>query len=500
MKRAELKDIHKIYETSPDGSGTTERFTALDGVTLAFLPGEIHTILGENGAGKSTLVHILSGLHAPTQGCVRIGDQEFCFRSPSEALSAGIAMVHQRPLLCDEISVLENILLGGSGLFLHRAACGKKVADLLARWESTLDLSAPARSLNPAGRLYAALFGALYREPDFLILDEPTAVLSPDERELFFRSLQTARARGLGIILITHKLEEAARWSDRVSILRQGKLVYTASVRMPPDSMPVTEELLENLLDPDHAKIGRKHTVTDSEAHPGTEDDKKADRHAFTATGITAEPGNRNPVRDITFSARAGKITGIIGLPGSGIETLEDVLSGMIRATKGTLALGPVILSMEEITPALLRRQGAAIVPSDRSFRASHPDLTILEMLVPYRRNGFFTDRPADLAFARRILEAEQIEAAPDRLVKTLSGGQLQRLILARELSTRPQFLILAEPEWGLDIRSTELLRQRLSAAAESGMTILVLTDNADSIHERDFYDDTRILKDGSLS
>ncbi len=496
MKRAELKDIHKIFETAPDSSGAMSSFTALDGVTLAFLPGEIHTILGENGAGKSTLVHILSGLHAPTQGCVRIGEQDFCFRSPSEALSAGIAMVHQRPLLSDEITVLENIMVGSKGFLLHRSRCKKEITTLLARWDISLNLSAPGNSLNPAGRLYTELVGALYRKPDFLILDEPTAVLSPDERERFFSSLQKARARGLGIILITHKLEEAVRWSDRISVLRQGRLIYTASVHMPPDTIPVTEELLKNMLDPDHRSAKHKSSLHGT----GTVNSCPDERGTLTVSGLSAEPQNRNPVRDITFTALPGRITGIFGLLGSGIETLEDVLSGMIRSDKGTINLGTVCLSPEEIVPARLRKHGVAIVPSDRAFRASHPELTIQEMLIPYRQDCLFPDRSAQLAFALKILGDEQIEASPSRKVQTLSGGQLQRLILARELASRPQFLILAEPEWGLDIRSTDLLRQRLSAAAESGMTILVLTDNADSIHENDFYSEIYMLREGVLS
>ncbi len=492
MKRAELKDIHKIFETVSGGSGAAGSFTALDGVSLAFLPGEIHTILGENGAGKSTLVHILSGLHAPTKGCVRIGGQDFCFNSPSEAISAGIAMVHQRPLLSGEITVLENIILGKKGILLRRTRCKKEIAALLAQWDITLDLSAPGSSLNPAERLYTELVGALYRKPDFLILDEPTAVLSSDERDRFFRSLQRARARGLGIILITHKLEEAVRWSDRVSVLRQGRLIYTASMRMPPDSIPVTEELLENLLDPDHSGG----SIRERKQEAGTPEDTCT----LTVSGISAEPENRNPVRDIGFTARGGRITGIFGLPGSGIETLEDVLSGMLRAKKGTFDLGTVRLSPDELTPANLRRHGMAIVPSDRAFRASHPDLTILEMLVPYRQDRLFPDRAANLAFAHRILDAEQMEADPSRKVQTLSGGQLQRLVLARELASKPQFLLLAEPEWGLDIRSTDLLRQRLSAASESGMTILVLTENADADRGNDFYGKTYLLREGTLS
>lgn len=493
-KRAELRDIHKIFETPGNGPDAAQSLIALDGVSLVFLPGEIHAILGENGAGKSTLVNILSGLNQPSRGCILVGGKELCFDSPAEALSAGIAMVHQRPLLSGEISVLENIILGATGIFLRRTSCRKTIGEIARRWNIALDLNAPARTLDAAGRLYTALLGALYRKPDFLILDEPAAVLFPDERERFFRAMQTARAAGLGIILITHKLDEAARWSDRVSVLRRGRLIYSSSVRDPVDSIPVTESLLAGLLNPAPAKPDEKGRTYRTEI-------KSSPPPASLALAkVTAAPPERNPVFAVSFTAMPGRITGIFGLPGSGLDTLEDILSGMITAESGTISSGGSELDIFTVNPAVLRERGIAIVPSDRAFRGSHPELTIFDILTVYRPAAFLRLRARDKAFVAGLLADAHIDALPERTVKTLSGGQLQRLILARELSTGPGILILAEPEWGLDIHSAALLRQRLRTSADGGMTVIILTDDLDSIGDRAFYNDTLTLKEGRLS
>ena len=219
MTTVELDRVTKTFEPS---------FTALDGISLSFARGEIHTVLGENGAGKSTLMNILSGLISPTEGCVKIDGCAVGFSSPEAALSLGIAMVHQRPLLSDDLSVLENIMLGSSGFFLRRRSARTGIASLSSSWDMRLNLSAHTRNLAPSDRLRTALLASLYRKPSFLILDEPTSVLAPEDRERFMKSLVKARDNGMGIIMITHKLNEAIDWSDRVSVLRHGKLVFSA--------------------------------------------------------------------------------------------------------------------------------------------------------------------------------------------------------------------------------------------------------------------------------
>lgn len=509
MKRAILEDIHKIFETRGDTADAFQRFTALDGVTLAFFPGEIHTIIGENGAGKSTLVNILSGLHQPTKGCIRVGGQDICFASPSDALTAGIAMVHQRLLLSDEITVLENILLGKRGFFLHKKNKREKILAIARTWNIELNLDARAGMLNASQRLYTALLGALYTHPDFLILDEPTAVLSDNEKELFFDALKKARARGLGIILITHKMNEAVRISDRISVLSRGKLIFSSTIRENADSTPITEQFLESLIDPDTKKnsnpaiqvktsipqesISKESGVTTLIADDDT-------NIAFAVSGITAEPSNKNPVRDITFSARSGEITGIFGLPLSGIETLEDALSGMLRADEGYMTFGGKSYAAREINPALLRKEKIGIVPSNRAFRASHPELSLFDFLTVYTSNSFFLHMKENAAFVRALLASEQIDAPPFRLVQTLSGGQLQRLILTRELAQNPTILILAQMEWGLDIHSASRLRERLRQEAKNGMTIIILSDTPDQTETTGFYSRMLTLREGRLS
>lgn len=507
MKRLELENVTRIFEPA---------FIALDGINLDFERGTIHTILGENGAGKSTLVHILSGLIEPTEGTIRLDGETARFTSSADALAHGIAMVHQRPLLSDGLTVLENIILGMSGIFLDRRKRRDEIAGIAAAWSLDIDLSAPARALSPRDRLYTALLAALFRHPSFLILDEPTAILDPDERDRFMETLVSARNGGLGIIVITHKLQDAIRWSDRISVLRHGKLVFS-------EPAPVEEIRLASFFG-DRAETNSASTSPGPQAAAGANDDKttNGDRAAygnrspngdrarsggsrsgvrFSVTGLSADLPNRVPIHDITFAAEPGTITGIFGLPGSGIDVLEDLLSGMALSDSGTIAFDSADAKRTErfegsrITPGRLRAAGAGFVPSNRTFRGANPKLSVRDVLAAYQKTG---TAEAD-RFVRQILDSEDIDTAERRLAGTLSGGQLQRLILARELAQGPRVLILAEPEWGLDIVRTDRFRARLREAAKDGMTIIVLTDSPDAMQGRDLYHQIYRLDEGRL-
>ena len=500
MKRLELENVTRIFEPA---------FVALDGIDLGFERGTIHTILGENGAGKSTLVHILSGLIEPTSGTIRIDGKPASFASSADALAHGIAMVHQRPLLSDALSVLENIILGMPGIFLDRRKRRDEIGRTAAAWNLDIDLSAPAHALSPRDRLYTALLAALLRDPSFLILDEPTAILDPDERDCFMESLVRARNGGLGIIVITHKLQDAVRWSDRVSVLRYGKLVFS-------EPAPVEEIRLASFFG-DRAETGSASTSPERQADAGAGKADNGDRATFgnrtpfgdrsrsgirfSVTGLSANLPNRVPIRDVTFSAEPGTITGIFGLPGSGIDVLEDLLSGMAPSDSGTISFDSANADCAKrfeglrITPGRLRAAGAGFVPSNRTFRGANPNLSVRDVLAACQSGG---TAEAD-SFVRQILEREDIDAADSRLAGTLSGGQLQRLILARELARPPRVLILAEPEWGLDIVRTERFRARLREAAKDGMTIIVLTDSPDAMQGRDLYHQIYRLDEGRL-
>jgi simple sugar transport system ATP-binding protein len=506
--KAELRDIRKVFDSGADSGGEREEFLALDGVSLDFLSGEVHAILGENGAGKSTLVNILSGLQSPTSGQLHIDGAPLRFGSPADALAAGIAMVHQRPLLAEELTVLDNILLGSDGFFMRRRQRQAAISEVASHWVIQPRYGALARDCTPSDRLRTALVAALWRRPQFLVLDEPTAILAPTERAAFLRSMREESERGTGVILITHKIDEALTWSDRVSILRKGRLVFSARV-----SPALDDRLVASYLFP--AETGATPTAT-SVTSPATSDatvtsettvdgtaktNSASGGEALAVTNLTARPANRAPIENVAFTADAGKITAILGWPGAGLDTLEDALSGMIRAESATVTLGTgARFDPATLTPAALRAAGIAIVPSDRTFRAAHPDLTVAEALTAYNSAGLLLDRRANERLIRRICAGTHVHVRPNRPMRTLSGGQQQRLILARELETQPRVLILAEPEWGLDAASAARLRETLSRRASEGMTVLILTADLDARDDRSFFDKIYELKEGRLA
>jgi simple sugar transport system ATP-binding protein len=510
MKRAELRNIRKVFEVPSQGGGPATRFTALDGVSIDFLPGEVHALLGENGAGKSTLMHILSGLHRPTDGCIVIGGKDYCFASPRDALASGVAMVHQRPILSDELSVMDNILLGPTGLFLNRSRARASIETEARQWDINLDLESPVSTLDPAGRLRTALLAALHSKPDFLVLDEPTSALDPEEHEQFLSAMCDSRSRGLGVILITHRLGEVLRYADRVSVLRKGQIVFSSPVRTSTWEEPVTGELLTKLLDPtgsaDAEAAANESAAATAHASPSTR--LQSGAPVFSVSKLSARPSDRDAISEVSFTADEGSITGIFGMVGAGLSTLEDILSGMRKPDTGSITVGGVTIPAKKITPAALRKLGITVIPSDRTFRGSNPNLTIRDMLLSRRSDRLFPDAAADDTFVRYILRAEGIDASPARRVRNLSGGQIQRLMLARELAgvtaeksaRAPRVIICAEPEWGLDIASMARLRQRLTAAAASGTAVIVLTDDTESLSDTSFYTRTHILREGRLT
>ncbi len=508
VSKVELDGITMVFPPSIDG--TAPEFRALNGVSLSFARGEVHAILGENGAGKSTLMHVLSGLISPTDGSILADGERARFRSSADALARGIAMVHQRPRLADGLSTIDNALLGESSFFLDRRKAARALDDLAARWNISIDTARAVGEFSPADRLRAALLGALYSDPSFLILDEPTAVLDPDERERFMSAARnSARNEPLGVILVTHKIDDVLTWADRVTVLRKGRIAHSLPVDGIPGGRDQGARWLSSALSPDGdvaISAGDAAISAGAFAISAAGSAIIARGAAFEVRGLTARPYNRNHVIDISFTARPGEITGIVGHPGSGIDTLEDALCGMDKASEGEITLvspeGARTIQARLLTPAWLRANGVALVPSNRAFRGSHPDIAVRDVLIAGRPDAPTGSRKEANAFANAILEAEGIPVPPDRLAGTLSGGQLQRLILARELGGKdaPRALILAEPEWGLDISSVARLRERLRDAARSGIAVLVLTDTPETMTIANFYSRTISLREGRLA
>jgi simple sugar transport system ATP-binding protein len=327
---------------------------------------------------------------------------------------------------------------------------------------------------------------------------------------LLFAALERARGRGLGIILITHRLEEALHRADRISVLRRGRLVWSSAVRnglvdaVPQQNevsqsnevsrsteVPLTEGFLSALLDPEPNPADP--CVLSSRAERDTPDTRKP---ALELDSVSFSEDEREPLRSVSFQAMRGTVTTIAGYPGSGLGTLEDILSGLIAPDEGTVSIGGTKIARSKISPARFRAEGIAVIPSDRSFRGSHPDITIGDLLSPYVKTGFFRAPKTAAQHAAAILAREGIEASPERAARTLSGGQLQRLILARELETDPSIIVFASPEWGLDVNSVERLRVRIEGLAASGKTVIVLTEETGS---SGICAPTRVLKDGGL-
>ncbi len=494
MRAASRVTLDGITVSFPSASGPEEPvFRALDGVTLSFARGEVHAVLGENGAGKSTLMHVLSGLIRPSAGSVVLDGEPARFASSADALAAGIAMVHQRPRLADGLSTVDNALLGDGSALVRRRETSRRMAGIAERWGIALEISREAGRLSPADRLRSALLGALLTDPSFLVLDEPTAVLDPAERDRFLSAARSAaRSSPLGVVLVTHKIDDVLKWSDRVTVLRKGRLEASLPVDEVPGGRERGGSWLSSMLSGDSAAVPSDDTRARAQVRG----------FALEVRALTARPQNRNHLVDVSFTALPGEITGVVGHPGSGIDTLEDALCGMAPAASGEIAAGDATVPARLLTPSWLRAHGVALVPSNRAFRGSHPSLTVRDVLLagrgdaPARRKGEEDD------FASGILGSEDLPVSPDRLAGTLSGGQLQRLILARELGGRekPRAVILAEPEWGLDIASVARLRERLKEAARSGIAVLVLTDTPETMAVSDFYSRTIPLREGRIA
>ncbi|MDR2897663.1 MAG: ATP-binding cassette domain-containing protein [Spirochaetaceae bacterium] len=495
-------------------------------ISLAFNAGEICGIIGENGAGKSTLVHILSGQVMSDAGRIYIEGKEAGFSTgrtfpEEEAIRRGIGIVHQRPLLARELTVGENCLLMElPGIRSSRAEKYRRLNEICRQWDLAISLSQPVSALTAPGRLQAALLAALYRSPKLLILDEPSAALAPDQRSSFFASLRKAASEGLSVILITHNLDETLSVCDRVVVLRKGILAADLENR----NGSVSSEELRALMFGESVSPDVPVSTVQGAAlnggfntpHSGVPK-QEGGQPLFSVSGVTVTGPRLAGLYDISFDVYSGKITVIAGHRESGLETLEAVLTGRAaeagghRAIFGSVRLNRLqgehefsLIGRNRVTPKALRALGTAIVPSDRTFRGSHPALSVYDMLIIYRhrklcRRGLLSggllfggvlNRKALRAFALSLIKGEGIAAVPEQKSASLSGGMLQRLILARERSSlrelsslqelgflqEPGFVILCEPEWGLDVQSSRLLWERIRETAAQGTAVLVLT------------------------
>lgn len=463
-------------DTVLEARGITKRFpgvVANDRIDFEIKAGEIHAILGENGAGKTTLMNILFGLYQPDEGEIRISGQRVRFRSPLDAIGLGIGMVHQNRKLVSAHTALENIILGhphaGKILDLKRAEA--EINALCGRYGFSVDLKAKVWQLAEGEKQVVEILKALYRGAKILILDEPTSALAPPETKRLLASIQAMTKDELAIVpFITHKLPIVLAVSDRVTVLRQGRV--TARL----ETEGATEQSLAKEM-VGREVIFRLERVKAEKGQPILEVEN------LTTLSDKGYPA----LKGISFSISEGEILGIAGISGNGQQELAEVLAGLRKAETGS-----VVLDGAEITniPALERWQrGIGYVPAERVDVGSIGDFSLVENVTmnyyfdaEFCRGGVVHYRDIRKLTQEIVSEYSVATTGPDSKAKTLSGGNLQKLILGRVLSRKPRLLIANLPTQGLDVGATEFVRNKLIEAKTEKAGILLLSEDLDEI------------------
>jgi general nucleoside transport system ATP-binding protein len=453
--------------------GITKRYggtVACDAVDLTVRRGEIHGLLGENGAGKSTLMKILLGLVPRDAGSVERDGREVEIGGPRDAAALGIGMVHQHFSLIDPLTVWENVVLPDRGR-VDRAAARAEVAEVGARYGLPIDPMARVGALSAGERQRVELIKCLRRDPSVLILDEPTSVLTQAESaELFGVLRRVVRAENRAVILISHKLAEITAATDRVTVLRRGRVVFES-----PTADTTAPELARRM-------VGRDVSLSSEAAALGLLPSEVSSGPALGSVALRlvdlVVPGALDRLR---LDVRAGEIVGLYGVEGNGQATLGDLLSGLIVPASGTVEVGGARVDLTRA--GALHRAGLGIIPEDRHRSGVVLDMSVAANLVLKDDLGFFVSRRRVRATAGR-LAAEFGIVAPslDAPVRSLSGGNQQRLVLARELSANPTVLVAAQPTQGLDIGAIEDMYARLRRVAESGIAVLLISTELEEV------------------
>ena len=459
--------------------GITKRYPGVlanDAIDLDLRPGEIHALLGENGAGKSTLMNILYGLAAPDEGTILIDGEPVDILSPHDAIDRGISMVHQHFMLIPVLTVAENILLGeetmANRIFIDRNEAHRRIVDLGRQFGFEIDPEAKIETLSVGWQQRVEILKALYRKARILVLDEPTAVLTPQETEEIFAVLRRLAADGHSIIFISHKLYEVLEIADRITVIRRGRVV---GERIPAET---NEEDLAEMM------VGRnvQLTVDRGESHPADV--------VFSVSQLTAKDDRGHEVvRGVDLEVRAGETLGIAGVAGNGQDELVEVLTGLRKPSAGH-----VTMAGTEVTgwgPRQLYEAGLAHVPGDRHRWAMITSFPLEDNLVltsyyrrPFARGMVRQDGAID-AWAKELIERFDIRTPSATVAAdTLSGGNQQKAVVAREFSRQPTMLVLDQPTRGLDVGSIEFIHRRAIEMRDAGAAILLVSAELDEILE----------------
>jgi len=451
--------------------GITKEFPGVlanDHVDFDLRRSEVHALLGENGAGKSTLMSILYGLYTPDSGEILMNGKPVVINSPKDAIELGIGMVHQHFMLIPVMTVTENIVLAQeprhAGVLLDYDAAAARVRELSTSFGLAVDPNARIQKITVGQQQRVEILKALYRGAEILILDEPTAVLTPQEARELFEIVEGLKAQGKSIVFISHKLNEVLEVADRITVLRRGKRVETILRE------GATEAGLARSM------VGREVLlrVDKKPAEPGEPLLKVADLSVRDDRGLEA-------VRGVTFEVRAGEIVGIVGVAGNGQSELIDALTGLRKAAGGQMTVGG-----QELTHASARQAldaGMGHIPEDRQRRGLVLDFNLAENLAlhdygkePFSRFGWLNPRRWRRCAAGRLKEFDVRGGGPTTRGSSLSGGNQQKVVVAREVSRDPSVLIAAQPTRGLDVGAIEFVHRRLIEQRDAGKAVLLVS------------------------
>ena len=457
----------------------TKKFPGIianDNITLQLKKGEIHALLGENGAGKSTLMSVLFGLYQPEEGVIKKDGQVVSIKNPNDANDLGIGMVHQHFKLVEVFSVLDNIILGvepTKGPFLKKDEARKKVLALSEKYGLKVDPDAMVEDITVGMQQRTEILKMLYRDNEILIFDEPTAVLTPQEIDELMEIMRGLRAEGKSILFITHKLNEIMAVADRCSVLRKGKYIGTVDVAH------TTKEELSKMM------VGRDvdFVVHKEPAKPG---DVVLDVKGLT---VASKVHKNNAVKNVSFQARAGEIVCIAGIDGNGQSELVYGLTGLEPIVSGT-----VTFKGQDITHMPIRKRstsGMSHIPEDRHKHGLVLDYTLEDNMVLQRyfepqfvSKAGFLKRKAIREYANRLIEQYDVRSGqgPVTVARSMSGGNQQKAIIAREIDKDPELLIAVQPTRGLDVGAIEYIHRQIVAQRDAGKAVLLVSLELDEV------------------